>query len=738
MSGKKAVNIKRTIVFRAWLATGLIVLFAMAIVARLIYVQFHQVYKGKKWDERITAFRIKRDTLHASRGSIYSSDGSLLATSLPYYYVGIDPRVAKDRYFDDKIDSLGMLLSRKFGDRSRQEYVDLIRSARSNKRKYLLLSRSKVTFQDRLAMLQWPFFRRERKNPGGGKFDAVYQRYNPYGRMALRTVGYLNAKTGRGLVGLEASFQKELGGKDGIGLVENLAGGVKMPIEDGTDVKPEPGMDIYTTIDVNFQDMAESTLKRGLETYQADKGCVIVMEVATGEIRAMANLSHYRGEYVETFNHALAGRTDPGSTFKLASMAALLEEKAIRPDQKVETGGGTTLYRGMRITDAKRGGYGTITAQEVFEKSSNVGVHMLMKNYFYARPELYLRYLNQFRLTKPTGFHMQGEAQPVVHYPNMKGWSKLSMPSIAVGYELQITPLQMLTFYNAIANDGKWVRPMIVRQIRQSGETVQEFAPHVEPVPICSTQTIRQLKRMLEGVVEHGTARKIRSDYYKIAGKTGTAQKLINGQYQVGKYYTSFIGYFPADKPKYSMLVMVDSPKGNNIDLLMGGAVSAPIFREVADRIFAYDIRMHPPVATTTRPRRSPGGVKAGFADDLRMIGSELNIDSQPAADGWVKAQTQGSRMQWVSQSAGRSRVPDVRGMTLRDALHLLENRGFTVRFQGIGKVTEQSIEPGAALPSPRRITLMLRQTAIRPDTLTPTKLPDTKRLSVVSKPITH
>ncbi|MGA0556891.1 penicillin-binding protein [Larkinella sp. VNQ87] len=713
------MNVKKDILRRATVASVAICLFASAIIARLAYVQFFQKQNGRLWKDRITQYHIKRDTIRATRGNIYSHNGSFLATSLPNYYVGIDPCVAKPDSFEKKIDSLAMLLARKFGERPRHEYAYMIRKARENGRKYVLLSHKKITFQERMEMEKWPFFRRDRsKGLGGGKFDPIYQRYHPYGRMALRTVGYLNPENAKGLVGLEASFQNELAGKDGVGLVEELSGGVRMPLEDGSDIKPEPGLDIYTTIDVNFQDMAETALLHGLEKYQAEKGCLVVMEVKTGEIRAMANLTLQKGKYVENFNHALAGGTDPGSTFKLPTMVALLEEKTIRPDQVVHTGGGAVLYRGRRISDTKRGGHGSITAQQVFEKSSNVGVHLLMSSSnFYNRAETYCRYMRRFRLDKPIGLHLNGETKPVVPNPQSPGWSKLSLSSMAIGYELKLTPLQMLAFYNAIANDGNWVQPMLVKQVRRANDVVKEYEPYVSQEPICSQTTIRQVKKMLEGVVERGTAKKSQSPYYRFAGKTGTAQKLINGRYQVGKYYTSFIGYFPAEKPKYSIVVVIDTPHGASIDLLYGGSVSAPVFREIADRIYAYDVQMHRPVAIAAKPpRQSAKGVKAGFADDIRTIGSELNIDAQPGPEGWVKADTQGTRVQWISQT-NQNRVPDLRGMTLRDALHLLENRGFRVRFEGYGKVVEQSVPPGDPLPKPRKITLTLRQTA-RPDTL--------------------
>jgi cell division protein FtsI (penicillin-binding protein 3) len=690
------MNIKQDIIQRANHVFYVVIALAFGVLMRLVYVQYFQTFKGKFWSERVEETLIRRDTIRAMRGNIYANDGSLLATSLPTYVVGLDPTIAKPEYFAKKVDSLGLLLSQIYKDRSPRDYTDLVRDARARKRRYVLLNRRRVTFQERQKMLKWPFFRSSAKVAArGGVLRPYYERYHPYDQMAERTIGNLDAKTGRGLIGLEASFQPALAGKNAVGLVEVLSGGVRKPVEDGPDMKPEPGMDLYTTIDVNFQDMAESALRDALIKYNAAKGCVIVMEVATGEIRAMANLTKGRNGYVENFNHALAGRTDPGSTFKLATMMALMEEKAISLNQMVATGGGSMTYHGLGIHDAKRGGSGTITARQVFEKSSNVGIHLLMRSYFYSRPDLYCQYLRRFHLTQPTGIHMKGEAMPVVRNPDMKGWSKVSLTSMSYGYEMQITPLQMLAFYNAVANDGRWVRPVLVKQIKLADELIEDNKPYIAPEPICSKETARKAQELLRGVVEHGTAKHINNPHYAIAGKTGTAQKIINGKYQVGKYYTSFIGYFPADNPKYSMITMVDTPQGDNIDLLYAGAVSAPVFKAVADRIVAYDIRMHAPIRANASQPRSTTGLIAGYADDLHTISSNLNIPNEPSTEGWVEA-TPGGR--WKSRPTRSNQVPDVRGLTLRDALFLLENRGFRVSVEGRGKVKEQSVEPGTGI----------------------------------------
>ena len=697
------MSIKQAIIQRANHVFYIVIILAIGVMLRLISVQYFQRdLKGQFWRDRVAATLIQRDTIRAMRGNIYANDGRLLATSLPTYVVGLDPTTAKPDYFTKKVDSLGLLLARIYKDRSARDYTDLVRDARARKRRYVLLNRRRVSFQERQEMLKWPFFRSSPKVAArGGVLRPYYERYHPFGRMAERTIGNLDAKTGRGLIGLEASFQPALAGKNAVGLVEVLSGGVRKPVNDGPEMKPEPGMDLYTTIDVNFQDMAESALHDALEKYNAAKGCVIVMEVATGEIRAMANLTRNGGskrsnsahQYVENFNHALAGRTDPGSTFKLATMMALMEEKAISLDQTVQTGQHAVRYNGLKIVDSNGGGSGTITARQVFEKSSNIGTHLLMRTYFYNRPDLYCQYLRRFHLTQPTGIHMKGEAMPIVRNPDMKGWSKVSLTSMSYGYEMQLTPLQMLTFYNAIANGGRWVRPLIVKQVKLADELIEDNKPYVATEPICSKETARKAQQLLRGVVEHGTAKHINNPFYAIAGKTGTAQKIIDGQYQAGRYYTSFIGYFPADHPKYSMIAVVDNPQqGENKGSLYAGAVSAPVFKAVADRIVAYDIRMHAPIRANTSQPQSSTSLLAGYADDLHTIGSTLNLRSEPSTEGWVEAVPTGG---WKPRPTRSDQVPDVRGLSLRDALFLLENRGFRVLVEGRGRVKEQSVEPG-------------------------------------------
>lgn len=712
------MNIKQDILNRANFAFVVVGLVAFAIIGRLVYVQFFATYKGKPWRDRIEGTRIRQDTIRAMRGNIYAADGSVLATSLPSYEVNVDPTIAKEAYFAEKVDSLGLILARIFKDRTAKEYAKMAREARQAGRQYLRLDGRRVTFDERKEMLKWPFFRSSRKVAAwGGVLRPHYERYHPFGTMAERTVG--NMKKGninQGERGLEGSFDTELAGKPAVGLIEMLSGGYRKPVDDGPAMQPEPGLDLYTTLDVNFQDMAESALRDGMTKFRADKGCVIVMEVATGEIRALANLTRYPGQteatdrYLETYNHAVATATYPGSTFKVASMMALLEERAVWPGKKVNTGNGHLAYmpvqgRVINIIDPKRTGYGVLTAQEVIEKSSNIGMHLLMKDYFYKKQDLYCQYLRQFRLTLPTGLGMAGEPTPFVKNPDHKEWDRHgSITFMSYGYEMLITPLQMLTFYNAVANNGRWVKPMLVKKFAVGGKTVQEFTPVVLPKPIASIGTIRKVKSMIEGVVDHGTGKLVRSSFYLVAGKTGTAQQYVNAQFEKGKnYYSSFIGYFPAKNPKYSMLVGIDNPKFTETDSLYGGKVAAPIFRVVADRIHAYDARMHPPLPTN-RVAAKPI-VRAGYADDLHQISTELGVANEPTAEGWVRLSDGGH---WKKQANKPGQVPDVRGLPLRDALFLLENRGLRVSAAGRGRVTKQSLNPGTTASMGRQVLLTL------------------------------
>jgi cell division protein FtsI (penicillin-binding protein 3) len=698
-------NIREDIARRSWIVSSAIIVLAVFVMARIVYVQNYATHNGKPWIKHM-ARTVRIDTIPAMRGNIYSSDGSLLATSLPYYEVALDPTASKKAYFYQRIDSLATLLANTFGQYSKEEYLREIKLARQQydkdekkgNRNIRLLNRQ-ITFReyqlmttqqvhkDPKARRGWPFFRLfNNGETRGGKLTVFYRRYLPFGNLARRTIGYLDQKTNQGLVGLEASFEKKLAGVPGMGLFRVLDDHTFMPYEDGEKLQPINGYDLHTTLDVNFQDIAETSLRSRLQRYQADYGTVIVMEVATGAIKAMVNLARSRKDtgYVETFNYALAQPTNPGSTFKLATMIAALEEGKVSPSTLIPTGNGSATYGKVTVTDTKA--HGTLTVQQVLEQSSNVGTHLIMqRSGFYANTNKYVDYLKKFHLAQPTGVAMLGEAPPLAPEPKSTRWDRTSATRLSYGYVWELTPLQILSFYNAVANNGYWVRPIIVQQVRNAEEVIQDTKPQILEKRIASEQTIRRVQKMLEGVVadKHGTAHVINNNQYQIAGKTGTAQLIINKTYsKTGKYNVSFAGYFPAKSPKYSCIVLVSHPKGGSSDNLYAGSVAAPVFKDVADRIVGYDVKMHPPIPNgKNRATEASKQLRIGQADDLRTIAAALNTDAPLQTNGWVSSKV--------------GAIPNMRGMSLRDALYLLENHGLKVNYQGVGKVADYTLKDG-------------------------------------------
>jgi cell division protein FtsI (penicillin-binding protein 3) len=697
------MNIKKDILIRVRLAFLFVCLFACAIVYKVVQIQF---LEGAKWKQISKERRIRYQPVFATRGNIYSDNGSILATSLPFYRVAFDPTIAETKAFNAGIDSLSMLLSRFYGDKSEDYYRRKIKNARHAGRKYIRLNSRQINYQHKKMMAQWPIFR-SGKNKGGVIFEKVEKRFKPFGLLAERTIGFINEdKNG---AGLEFSFNNNLAGTDGEALFERIAGGNK-PIYDGTEVQPQHGYDITTTIDINLQDVAENALYKALVEKNADYGCVILMEVKTGEIKAIANLGKTKGGYIEDYNYAVGnqGRTEPGSTFKLASMMALFESSNAQLTDTVDTGNGSYRIKNTTMTDAKNGGYGKLSVQEVFEKSSNVGVAKLMEQYFSNNPQVFVDYLNKFGLNSTLGFQMDGEARPFIKNTQDRTWYGTTLTSMSIGYEMKLSPLQTLAFYNAVANNGVKVQPIIVKEIRKADNVIQSYSTRVLNEKICSDETLKKLKTMLEGVVEHGTARNIRSADYKVAGKTGTARKVKDGKY-VKLYSTSFAGYFPADNPKYSCIVIIDSPRGVNV---YGGDVAAPVFKELADKAYARDLAMHKPLQARVAPNKdSLPSIKAGSFDDLSLICNKIGISNHTAAtdEEWVKVQPQMRSVKFTPNPVLAGKVPDVTGMTLRDALFILGNQQLQVQVVGAGKrVEKQSLTPGAIIEKGNKITIVL------------------------------
>lgn len=697
------MNIKSSILLRVRIAFLVMMVFVVAVIYRMVHIQ---VVEGEQWRKRAEEFSLDYKKIKATRGSIYASGSDLLATSLPFYKVAFDPQVADQEIFTSKLDSLSHLLSAFYRDHSSDYYKKKISEARQNKSRYMVINRKTINYQDKQQMLTWPIFKLGQMR-GGVIFHKVDQRHRPFRSLAQRTIGYINEDNVG--AGIERSYNDYLAGRDGEGLFQKVAGGNWKPVNVSSDVRPEDGYDVHTTIDINLQDVAQNSLLRALTKYQAAYGTVVLMEVQTGEIKAISNLKRTSsGKYAESYNYAVQGTNDPGSTFKLASMLALLEDEKVELTDSVETGEGSIKFYNRTLTDVKKGGYGTITVEDVFVKSSNVGTAKLVTEHFGDNPQRFVDIIKKTGYGQPLDFQLMGEGTPYIKDTDDPTWSGTSLPWMSVGYETSVTPLQTLAFYNAVANDGKMIQPILVKSINRADKEIRTFDAQVLNKRIASKETLAKMRQMLEGVVDHGTAKNIKNDYYKIAGKTGTAQKLIDGRYRPQRYYASFAGYFPAESPQYSCIVIIDDPKGWN---RYGGDVSAPVFKEIADMIYAQNLEIHDVFAEDLLAYEGKFPViRAGKYDELNKLCNELGISNHLGDEDvdWVRSRVDNNAIIWKKNHSNQELVPNVQGMTLRDAIFLLENNGLRVRVSGSGRVKKQSLRPGTRISRGQTVNLQL------------------------------
>ena len=646
--------------------------------------------------------------VEAARGNIYSVDGSLLATSVPEYEIRMDMLaggIEKDDVFFEKVDSLAAQLSVFFGDKSTKQYSRLLREARDDKARYLLIKRD-VTHQELKAIRKFSIFNLGRYT-GGLISVQQNKRILPFQSLAKRTIGYKNKNVQP--VGLEGAYSAYIDGESGKRMMQRIAGGVWMPVNQDIEIAPKEGADIISTIDINMQDVAQRALKNQLITSDADHGCVILMEVATGEIRAVANFSKVSaGEYEEQFNYAIAASQDPGSTFKLASYLSLLEDNKVDTNSMVATGDGTYRIPGHTIRDS-HGGIGTVTVKRAFEESSNVAVAKMINAAYQNDQGKFSEHLYKWGLNKKLMLQIPGEGQPVIKNPQNKSWNKKqTLPQMAYGYEMQITPLQMLAFYNAVANDGRYIAPIFVREIRRLGNTVELFKARVINEKIVSDITIKKAQALLEGVVTEGTGKGLASPLYRIAGKTGTAQVAdANKGYQVDKkYQASFCGYFPADNPKYSLIVVVNNPRKGTY---YAASVAGPVFREIADRVYASDVNMF----DALKDQKFTGNLimpesKIGEKKATQNVYKTFGIKALFAANSDYVMVDTNNKIANKDVKIIEGSVPDVNGMGLKDALFVLGNSGLKTLVRGSGRVVRQSLLVGTRVAKGDPIILEL------------------------------
>ena len=662
---------QKSILNRLYFVAGCMFIFALLVVFKLFKIQFVQGDDYRSLAEERT---VKNVVIPANRGNVYAADGSLLATSVPKYDIRIDAVTPTSKNFEAYLKPLCDSLSAYHNKRS-QDYQKKIRAARANKNRYLLLARN-ISYSEYLRFRDFPLLNLGAFG-GGLIVEQSTKREHPMGGIAQRTIGYERFDEQGNVTrpGIDGAFGvKYLRGTDGRRLKQRIGKGQWKPIEDFNQIEPQDGYDVYTTIDVNIQDIAHHALLEQLEKFSADHGTVVVMETKTGEIRAISNLGRTeKGTYYERLNYAVGESHEPGSTFKLMAMVAALEDKVIDTSKVVDTENGVLTFFGRNVRDSKRGGYGKISASEAFEVSSNTGMVKLIYESYKDKPSKFVDRLYKMRLNETLELPIIGEGEPFITHPDdKKNWDGLDLPWMAFGYGIELTPLQILTFYNAIANDGEMVKPRFLREVREFDKTIVPFKKEVLKASVCSKETARKVQHMMKNVIEkeHGTAHNIYSPNFSMAGKTGTCQ--TEYWLQPGLYISSFAGYFPADNPKYSCIVVIHKPDKSKG--YYGNVVAAPVFKKIAQKIY------------TDTP----------IIDTVKDLNAEL-----------AEVTTDHERYYEVAQKY-KTIMPDVKGMPAMDALSLLENMGLKVRMRGSGKVKSQSIPRGTKVKQNQTVILDL------------------------------
>ncbi|RIV73959.1 penicillin-binding protein [Flagellimonas aequoris] len=664
---------EKNIMNRLYLVSGGLVVLAIAVIVKVVDIQ---VVKADEYKQLALSKTEKMFTIEPNRGNLYSEDGSLLAASVSKYEIRFDAKTVSENNFQNHVaalsDSLGMMFNR-----PSSYYRQLFRKARANGNRYALVARN-IDYLDFVRIKQFPLFNLGPYKGGFIETHRVVREY-PLGQMAARSIGYerVDENGYYTRVGMDGAFgETYLRGKEGKRLKQKIAKGQWKPVGLDNIVEPQDGLDVVSTIDVNIQDIAHHELLAQLEKYKADHGCVVVMETETGEIKAISNLGRTSdGKYYEKLNYAIGESHEPGSTFKLMSLVAALEDKVVDTSTVVDTENGRyRIYDGV-VKDSRPGGYGKISVAKAFEVSSNTAFAKIINENYKEQPEKFVNRLMNMGLHKKLGLPIIGEGDPVIRYPGEKGWSGISLGWMSHGYEVSLTPMQTLAFYNAIANDGEFVKPRLIKEVRDGSKVVKRFDKQVVNSSICSHETVEKVQQLMKGVVEKdfGTGHKLYSKNFSMAGKTGTCQKnYVTKDPDKLAYISTFAGYFPADNPKYSCIVVIHEP--DKSVGYYGADVSGPVFKSMAQKIHAI----------------SP------MVDE---------VESDMIEDAKLDENYQ----QYFAQAQKKfSTVPNVKGMSGMDAVSLLENMGLEVEVHGNGKVKKQSIDQGTDIKRVKKIVLEL------------------------------
>ena len=681
---------KKAIFIRVIMISSLVIVAAVAIFIQLIFVQVEFSDAIAFNDPAVAMIDVP-----SPRGNIYDVNGNLLAISMPVYTIAIDATQPSDTLFENNYLKLADGLSGIFSDVSSSEFSKKLRHARRDKKQYLKLQ-SGVRFSELQLVKTLPILK-EGRYDGGFVYTQQTKRMQPFGHLCERTIGYAREKSD---VGIEKAYNHYLKGQDGKRLMQKINGGIWKPINNTQDVEPVVGSDVYSTIDIRIQDIAQTALLRSLEKYEAENGSVILMDVKTGAIRAMSSLERTsEGKYAENFNYAIGAAYEPGSTFKLASLLVALEDGVVDTSHVVDTKNGAFKFydRTMKDSNYHRGGHGKISVGKAFEVSSNIGIARTIVNHYKDDPQRFIDRLARLGVSDKLDFELIGEAEPWIKNTNDSTWSGVSLPWMAFGYEIKMSALQILALYNAVANDGVLLKPRLVDKVKRAEKIIESNDIEVLNPSICSENTIQILQNLLIGAVKKGTAQNIYSEKYSSAGKTGTAKIALEGSYG-SEYRASFAGYFPAENPKYSCIVVVSKPK-KEIGFY-GNIVAAPVFKELRDNLFAEEAIEIPEIAKTFDHDY------IGSSKDLNAIHHLLDYPKYQASQNerWLKSDNKAFQTLEFSGDV----MPNVKGMVAMDALYLLENMGLEVDFKGQGRVIKQSLKAGAKIKENQIIELIL------------------------------
>jgi cell division protein FtsI (penicillin-binding protein 3) len=704
------MDVKKDILWRVYLCFIAMVLVCAVIFGKAFYIQQVQ---GKQWRSLGDTLHLKWEEVEAERGTIFSEDGQMLSTSIPQFDIYIDfaadgLREKSGKRFRENIDSLSMGLAGLFKDRTTDDYKRLLQKGYKEKSRYFSL-RKKISYREYQKLLKLPLVR-EGRNKSGFIADVKSIRLNPYQMLAYRTIGLDRENAQK--IGLEQTYDSVLRGTTGQRMVRFIAGGVALPVdeENANTIEPQNGKDVITTLDMHMQEITENALMKMMVGNEAEHGCAIVMEVKTGKIKAMANLGRRPdGSYFEDFNYALTP-TEPGSTFKLATLIAALEDKKVNLNNMVNLEGGSWQVAGRTVWDSEQHGLYQVTIKKAFEESSNVGMAKLAVNSYGNNPSQFINHLKKLKLDETTGVDLLGEGKPVIYKPGSKYWSATTLPWMAFGYNLTVTPMHTAVLYNAVANNGKMLKPYLVSSVTENGKVVKEIQPIVLSEKICGDETLKQLNECLRGVCTEGTATSLfRNAPYAVAGKTGTAL-VANGNrgYADKIYQSSFAGFFPAGDPQYTIVVVVKNKP--HAAKFYGAAVAGPVFKEISDRLYTLYVKQNEHMYTAASQKDTSWSQYAGYATEVKHVLDKLRISYAASSNTeMVTVANQNGKAAVYNMNIRQKQMPFLKGMSLKDAVAVCENIGLKVAVTGKGKVASQSVEPGNSIARGQLINIELR-----------------------------